>query len=218
MERDGESVSTRPCCANYQSSCRAGTEASRVKLRFARPDQEHRALQQSPSTESNLKMTTETILQIDTVVMAMAMTAQMFWLPQSTVVAMIRAGLPALCRLAAVNALLVTRLYAVSREPLPEPIDQLYTRMAKSPVVRQAIMDDYRAIYGDMLDPVNRMVGRQVGTTDGQAREVIAAMLPAICQVLGQANAGGLTEYARLLHDIETHGLAQSGSLPEGAS
>lgn len=133
---------------------------------------------------------------------AITKTAQMFWLPQETVVAIVRMGLPALSRLAAVNPLLVARLYAVSREQLPEPIDRFYASMAKSPVVRQATMDDYRATYGEMLDSVNRAVGRQAGTTDGQAREVLAALLPAICHVLGRTNTNGESGFAQRLQEL----------------
>ncbi|MEZ4563371.1 MAG: hypothetical protein R2853_11590 [Thermomicrobiales bacterium] len=63
-------------------------------------------------------------------------------------------------------------------------------------------MDDYRATYGGMLDSANRAAGQHAGMTDGQAREVLATLLPAINQVLGRANTGGAGEYARRLGEL----------------
>ena len=61
--------------------------------------------------------------------------------------------------------------------------------MAANPVVRQSAMDDYKATYGAMLDAANRAAARQAGTTDGQARDVMAAALPALNQALACANS-----------------------------
>jgi len=47
-------------------------------------------------------------------------------------------------------------------------------------------MDDYKATYGGMLDLVNRAAARRAGVTNGQARDVIAAVLPALGRMLNR--------------------------------
>jgi hypothetical protein len=42
--------------------------------------------------------------------------------------------------------------------------------------------------YGTVLDVFNRAAAKQASATDGQVRDVVAALLPAIIQALGQAN------------------------------
>jgi hypothetical protein len=65
-------------------------------------------------------------------------------------------------------------------------------------------MDDYKASYGAILDAVNRTAAGQAGTTDGQTREVIAATLPAVSQVLSEANGErGEQGLARRLGDLQ---------------
>ena len=42
----------------------------------------------------------------------------------------------------------------------PESLPDFYVRMSQDRVLRQAIMDDYRATYGSMLETVNRAAAR----------------------------------------------------------
>jgi hypothetical protein len=88
------------------------------------------------------------------------------------------------------NSECLKRMYTATPTTLPEPVKDFYTRMVRSPVVRQATMDD-KATYGAMLDAVSREAAKEAGTTDGEAGGVIAATLPALSLTLGQANAGG---------------------------
>lgn len=122
---------------------------------------------------------------------ALELTATMFGLSKETVTTIVQVGLPMMATRAEANPELLKRMYAASLATLPEPVEDFYTRMAARPVVRQAIMDDYKATYGQMLDTVNRAAAREAGTTDGQARDVLAAVLPAITQALGQTNGTG---------------------------
>jgi hypothetical protein len=116
------------------------------------------------------------------------MTARMFGLSKERVVTIVRVALPMMAKMAETNPELLKRMYAASLATLPECVEDFYVRMTESQVVRQATMDDYKATYGTMLDVVNRAAARQASTTDGQARDVVAAALPAIIQALGQAN------------------------------
>ncbi|MFN8661521.1 MAG: hypothetical protein U0075_06485 [Thermomicrobiales bacterium] len=144
-------------------------------------------------------MSLRQLLADDSLKMAVLLTAQMFHLTRETVIVSMLTGLPEMSRLAEVNPLLLARLYAGSRHPLPESIERFYARLAESPRLRQALVDDYRATYGGMLDSVNRAAGQYAGITDGQAQGVLATLLPAINHKLGQACAGDAGEYARHL-------------------
>ena len=139
-----------------------------------------------------------------TIERALAQTARMFGLPNETVATIVLVGLPLMARMAETNPELCKRLYAASLATMPEPVEEFYIRMFESRALRQAAMDDYKATYGTTLDAVNRAAARQADTTDGQARDVLAAMMPAITQVMGQANgAGGMQEFLQQLKTLQ---------------
>lgn len=137
------------------------------------------------------------------VVMALAQTAQMFGLPKDTVTTIVHVGVPLMARMAIANPEVLRRMHAMTLATMPEPIYDFYRRMATDIAVRQSAMDDYKATFGAMLDAVNREAARQAGTTDGQAREVIAAALPAVGQVLARATPSSDREaFARTLRSM----------------
>jgi len=110
-----------------------------------------------------------------------------------------------MAKMAETHPELLKRMYAASLASLPESVEDFYVRMTESRAVRQATMDDYKATYGTMLDTVNREAAKQAGTTDGQARDVLAAVLPAITQALGQSNrTGGKPGFVQRLKDLQS--------------
>lgn len=115
---------------------------------------------------------------------ALATTAQMFGVSQAAVATIVRSGLPMMANLAKFNPELLKCMYAATRSELPEPVVAYYDRMALNPSVRQSAVDDYKATFGSMLDAVHRETARQAGITDGQARDVMAAILPAVNHAL----------------------------------
>jgi hypothetical protein len=152
------------------------------------------AILQVADPERDIQMATtplsvQQVLLDQAVDTALTMTAQMFGLPKKTVTKIVQVGLPLMAQLAETNPLLCQRMYAAAVAAMPEPIEDFYARMATETDVRQSTMDDYKATFGTMLESVNREAGRQARTTDGQAREVIAAMLPAMIQTLCGTNA-----------------------------
>lgn len=152
---------------------------------------------------STTRLTLQQVLIDQAVDMALAMTAQMFWLPKETVTKIVQVGLPLMARMVETNPELLRRMHAAALAPMPEPVQDFYARMTENTAIRQATMDDHRATYGAMLDAVNREAARQAGTTDGQAREVIAAALPAVNQVLVRATPGSDREaFARTLRSM----------------
>jgi hypothetical protein len=137
---------------------------------------------------------------------AIAHCASMFGLSPETVVTIVQVGLPQMARMAEHYPELLTRMHAASLAPMPESLPDFYVRMSQDRALRQAIMDDYKATYGAMLETVNRAAARAAGTTDGQARDVLAAVLPAITQVMGRANtAGGLQAFLQQLMALQQH-------------
>jgi hypothetical protein len=143
------------------------------------------------------------VLTDQSVDMALTMTAQMFGLPKATVTQIVQVGLPLIAHMTRTNPELLQRLHAVALAPMPEPIRDFYVRMVENTAVRQAAMDDYKATFGTMLDVVNRDAARQAGTTDGQAREVTAAAMLAVSQVLRQFALGGdRAAFARTLRSM----------------
>ncbi len=154
---------------------------------------------------STTRMKMQRMLMDQAVDEALTMTAQMFGLPKVTVDRIVQVGLPLVAQAAETNPELLKRLYAVSRIEMPEPIPTFYARMADTPAIRQAVMDDYKGTFGGMLDAANREAAREAGTTDGQAREVLAAALPVVTQMLAAANASGTEQgFARRLGELHT--------------
>jgi hypothetical protein len=136
--------------------------------------------------------------------MALSMTAEAFGLPKETVTKIVQVGLPMMAQMAQSNPELLKRMYSATLATMPEPIQDFYERMAKNPTVRQSTMDDYQATFGAMLDSVNREAARHAGTTAGQARDVMAATLPALNQAMAEANAGrGEEGFTQLLKNLD---------------
>jgi len=145
---------------------------------------------------------------------ALTLTARMFGLPRETVTGILQVSLPLLAQKAEVNPELFKRLYAATLATLPEPIDDFYTHMAENPALRQSTMDDYKATYGAMLEAVHRETGRQLGTTDGQARDVFAALLPAVHHTLARSTANPTADtFAQQLRDWCEESIAESRSV-----
>ena len=140
---------------------------------------------------STTQATVEQVMTDQAVDLALTLTAQMFGLSKETVATIVQVGLPMMAEMAESNPELFKRMYASTLATMPEPVQDFYTRMAHNRAIRQSTMDDYKATFGAMLDGPNREAARQAGTTDGQARDVMAAILPAVNQVLAAANASG---------------------------
>ena len=118
--------------------------------------------------------------------LALTATARIFGLTIATVTLIIEVALPPMIKMAEANPELRKRMAAGGGALPPLPIADYYDLMATNLDVRQSAMDDYKATYGGMLDLVNRAAARRAGVTDGQARDVIAAVLPALGRMLNR--------------------------------
>jgi hypothetical protein len=116
--------------------------------------------------------------------LALTATARIFGLTRAKVTLIVEVALPLMLKMAEANPELRKRMAAGGGALPPLPIADYYDLMATNVDVRQSAMDDYKATYGGMLDPVNRAAARRAGVTDGQARDVIAAVLPALGRML----------------------------------
>ncbi|MFN8590189.1 MAG: hypothetical protein U0031_01925 [Thermomicrobiales bacterium] len=130
------------------------------------------------------QLTSERLLDAIAAEGALASTARIFGLSEGTVVTLLQVELPLLARLTGTNPELLRRLFAVSSIPLPVSSRQFYSRMVENPAVRQSAIDDFRVTFGGMVDVATREAARRAGTTEGQAREVLATILPAVNQAL----------------------------------
>lgn len=154
---------------------------------------------------SPTQLTTQQVIDDQDVDLAISLTALMFGLPKDTVIGIVQVGLPMMARMAETNPDLFKRMYSLSQATLPEPVQAFYQRMLQNPAIRQSAMDDYKTTFGSMLDAVNREAARQAGTTDGQAREVLAAVLPAVSQALAEPNpTGSESGFAKQLRHLGT--------------
>lgn len=190
MDHDSEFETVPPCLARIGRPLPAqiaDCSAHRITLMGSQPP----VRQGESPLESPERLSARQVMADAAVQMAVQMTALMFGLPDATVTEIVAVELPMIAAMSEGNLELRRRLYVASRARLPERIEDFYARMIASPPVRQAVMDDYKATYGAMLDAVNRLAARKAGTTDGQARDVMAATLPAVTQVLGTINVAG---------------------------
>ena len=203
MDHDNEYDQVRPCLTPCQTPCFAGKAVGCAAQRSILLSVEDPAHPEPNPTESSQRLSTQQLMDEAVVAMAVEVTAHMFGLRRATVAEIVATGLPMIASMSEGNPDLRRRLYVSSVVRLPERIEDFYARIMASQYVRQAVMDDYRATYGAMLDAVNRMAARQAGTTDGQARDVIAAALPAVTQVLGNINrAGDEQSFCQRLRDL----------------
>lgn len=140
-----------------------------------------------PTTQAPLQQ----LIMHQDVDLCLGLTAQMYLLHKEVITTVVKAGLPMMAKMAGTHPDLLRLMYAASQATLPEPIEEFYARMLASRALRQATVDDYRALYGSMFDAVHRQAALHVGTTDGHARDILATMMPAISQTLGQATSAG---------------------------
>jgi len=149
------------------------------------------------------ELTAQQVIGDEDVDLALNLTAQMFGLSKDIVTKIVQIGLPMMARMAETSPELFKRMHALSQATLPESVQAFYQRMLRNPAIRQSAMDDYKTTFGSMLDTVNREAARQAGITDGQAREVLAAMLPAVSQFLAEPNpTGSESGFARQLRQL----------------
>lgn len=207
MDHEGEYGLVHPHLTSYLASGLAAQSVRCDAKRTTMPGSQRPVQPESSPTGSPRRLTVQELLADATVEMAVRMTALMFGLPGTTVTEIVAAELPMIAAMSVGNPELRRRLYVASVGSAPERLEDFYARMMASPPVRQAVMDDYKATYGAMLDAVNRVAARQAGTTDGQARDVLAAVLPAVTHVLGAINrAGDEQSFCQCLRELQTSG------------
>lgn len=124
---------------------------------------------------------------------AVEMTAKMYGIPKETVVKVLKVGIPMMAQMADKNPELLKALYGMSMKQMPEPVQDLYEKMANTPAMRQTTMDDYKKALGKMAESLDRDVAGQTGASASKVQEVMGTMMPALQQQFAkrsQAMAG----------------------------
>lgn len=131
------------------------------------------------------------------------MTARMLGIPKETVTRIVQVGMPMMARMAQENPDLFSALYAESVKMLPEPMQVFYEKLAASPEAQAKLVAEFTAMYGPMLEAINREAASQSGAGEAEASKVLATTMPAISQAMGNATEGtgeaGLMSWLRNL-------------------
>jgi hypothetical protein len=122
--------------------------------------------------------------------MSLEMTAKMTGLPKETVTKIVQTGLPMMAKMADENPELFKTMYSQSVKMLPEPMQTFYAKLAENPQAQQAMVDEFKTMYGPMLDAVNREAASQTGVSHDQAGQVLATTHPAVAHAMGKATEG----------------------------
>lgn len=117
---------------------------------------------------------------------AVDMTAKMYGIPRETVVKVLKVGIPMMVTMADKNPELLKALYGMSMKQMPEPVQDLYEKMANTPAMRQTTMDDYKKALGQMAESLDRDVAKETGAPAGKVQDVLGTMMPALQQQWGQ--------------------------------
>jgi len=120
---------------------------------------------------------------VDTTLM---LAADMAGVTKDVATRIVEAGLPMMANVADEDPWVFKAMYAQSVKPLPEPVYS--TKLAKTPKARQALANEFRAVYGAMTETLNRDAASQANATEHQASQVLAATMPAVVKALGKEN------------------------------
>jgi hypothetical protein len=138
-----------------------------------------------------MTMTQKSLQQVTTdsaVDTTLTMVAEMVGLPKETVTKIVEAGLPMMADVANGDPVVFKAMYEQSVKYLPEPTTAFYAKLGKNAKARQAMADDFKAMYGPMTETINRDAAGQASTTEAQASQVLATIMPAVVKAVGKAN------------------------------
>ena len=116
------------------------------------------------------------------------MVAAMAGLTQEMTTRIVVAGLPLMANVANGDPWVFKAMYAQSLKPLPAMTAEVYAKQGKSAPARRAMAADFTRIYGEQAESINRDAAGATSTTEEQAGQVLAAMMPALVRALRQAN------------------------------
>ena len=132
------------------------------------------------------KVTTDSA--VDT---TLTLVAAMVGLPKETVTKIVEAGLPIMADVADGDLVVFKAMYAQSVKNLPQPTSAFYTKLGKNAKARQAMADEFESMYGPMTETITRDAAHRASATEEQARQVLAATMPALVKAVGTASTNG---------------------------
>jgi hypothetical protein len=138
----------------------------------------------APGTMSVAPGTLEQIMSSPAVDSSLTTTAETLGLSKQMVTEIARVGVPLMARMASEDPVLFKALFAQSRQTMHRPVAPLSAK----PAAQRTAVEEFKTLYGPMTEALHRETASQTGATEEQAGKVLAATLPAITHVLGQAN------------------------------
>jgi hypothetical protein len=126
-----------------------------------------------------------------TVDATLTMVAETIGLSKDMATKIVEFGLPMMAHVADADPWVFKAMYAQSVKYLPQPTPAFYAKLGKNVAARQALAAEFQFIYGSMTETINRGTANHASTTEAQASQVLAAIMPAMVKALGKANTNG---------------------------
>ena len=137
---------------------------------------------------------------VDTTV---TMVARMVGLTKDTAAKIVESGLPMMATIADADPWVFKAMYAQSVKHLPPPTPEFYAKLGKNATARRAQAAEFKIMYGDKTEAINRDAARQASATEEQASQVLAATMPAVVTAVGKANTNvNEMGFGRLLRNL----------------
>ena len=118
----------------------------------------------------------------------LTLVADMVGLSRDTVTKIVEAGLPMMANVADADPWVFKAMYAQSVKYLPPPTPAFYAKLGKNAMARRALAAEFKTMYGEQTETINRDTATQANATEKQASDVLAAIMPAVVRALGRAN------------------------------
>ncbi|HLL51672.1 MAG TPA: hypothetical protein VK356_13470 [Thermomicrobiales bacterium] len=132
--------------------------------------------------------TLQYVMTDPTVDTTLTMVADMVGLTKDMATKIVESGLPLMANVADTNPWVFKAMYARSVKYLPPPTQAYFVKLGKNAAARQALAADFKLMYGQMTESINRDAASHASATEEQASQVLAATMPAVVKAVGKAN------------------------------
>ena len=118
----------------------------------------------------------------------LALVADMVGMSKDMATTIVESGLPLMANVADADPWVFKAMYAQSVKYLPPPTPAFYAKLGKNAMARQALAAEFKVMYGQQTETINRDTAAQANATEQQVSDVLAATMPAVVRALGTAN------------------------------
>jgi hypothetical protein len=148
--------------------------------------------------------TLQHVLKDPAVDTALALVADMVGMSKGMATTIVESGLPLMANVADADPWVFKAMYAQSVKYLPPPTPAFYAKLGKNAMARQALAAEFKTMYGEQTETINRDTATQANATEKHASDVLAAIMPAVIRALGKANTNvnemGFGQQLRILN------------------